>query len=415
MRHSRGIRLRFISAAFVLALIAGSARADSCGKNEIWDVGMEMCMPKPVAGKSLRNLSLHGNAFGVQTSESGPRGRHAFSAPDMFMADLGSSTGNHYFNLDLMGTAEKWTFPTLGNPELLQIGERNAQGAPFIDAQHPHSSPIMGLTLSDTISLSDMNSLKVSIAPRGESGDGPVAFMHRSTGEVNPDAPLGHHLGQDAGHISSTVIAGSLGLGVNRIEASTFHGAEPEPTKVDLPLGNPNSYALRLIRDFTPEVTAMISAAYVKNPEHDDPTIPFVARYSASIYTKAKLGAWSFDNSLIFGMITKYDHVSTLHSVGEEFLFRDEHANSIFGRIEYVERTAEELAIPSATPDEAHGLFAATLGYTRTIAKCESGELGLGASVIHDFLPAEFRPTYGGDPWTGKVFLRLSGMKSWDL
>jgi hypothetical protein len=399
-----------------VVLVTSPAHADSCDKNEIWDTGMAMCMPKPVEGKAQRSLSLRGNLFGVQTAESGPRGRHAFSAPDMFMADLGTSAGgNHYFNLDLMGTAEKWTFPTLGNPELLQIGETNAQGAPFIDAQHPHSSPIMGLTLSDTISLSEANSLKISFAPRGESGDGPIAFMHRTTGEVNPDAPLGHHLGQDAGHISSTVIASSLVLGANRIEVSAFHGAEPEPTKVDLPLGSPNSYSLRLIRDFTPAVTGMVSAAYVKNPEHDDPTIPFVARYSASVYTKSKFGAWTFDNALIFGMITKYDHVSTLHSVGEEFLFRDESANSVFGRIEYVERTAEELAILSATPYEAHGVFAATLGYTRTLAKFESGELGLGTSVIHDFLPAEYRPAYGGDPWTGKVFLRFSGMRNWDI
>src|SRR6185437_3841264 len=82
----------------------------------------------------------------------GPRGREAFSAPNMFMADLGSSVGDRqYFNVDLMGTFERWTFPHDGTPELLQIGARQADGIPFLDAQHPHSSPIMGLTLSDTI------------------------------------------------------------------------------------------------------------------------------------------------------------------------------------------------------------------------------------------------------------------------
>src|SRR5262249_45983389 len=161
---------------------------------------------------------------------------------------------------DYMGTFERWTFPDRGYPELLQIGETDENGVPFIDAQHPHSSPIMGLTLSDTIRLEtsrEKDYLKFFFAPRGESTDGPIAFMHRPSGMANPDAPLGHHVGQDVGHISSTVIGASLKLGETRIEASTFNGTEPEPDKVDLPLGPPNSYAVRLIEEFSPAVAAM--------------------------------------------------------------------------------------------------------------------------------------------------------------
>ncbi|MBS1962669.1 MAG: hypothetical protein JST04_10665 [Bdellovibrionales bacterium] len=409
--------------AMILGLIgllpwASARAAEECEKGEAWDAGMAMCMPIPAAGKTVRSLSVRANAFGAYVTGSGPRGKDAFAAPNWVMADLGTSAGErHYFNLDFMGTAEKWTFPRSGYPLLGQIGEHDENGAPFIDSQHPHSSPIMGLTLSDTIALGDGEgrSLKLSFAPRGESIDGPIAFMHRSTGEVNPDAPLGHHLGQDAGHISSTVFAAGLGLGTTRIEASAFHGAEPEPTKVDLPMGSPDSYSLRLSHDFSSAFTAMASAAYVKNPEHDDPTIPFVARYSASAYSKHSLGTFRFENTFILGMIAKYDHVPTLFSVGEEFLLRDESANSIFGRFEFIQRTADELAIPSSTPDEARPVYATTLGYTRSLVRGETGEVGLGVSGTHLFLPAEFRGAYDGDPWSGKVFLRITGMKAWDL
>jgi len=382
---------------------------------EVWDAGMAMCMPRPMEGMPMRMLMLRGHAFGVYATGSGPRGRDAFAAPNMVMADLGTSVGaNHYLNLDLMATAEKWTFPSRGYPELLQIGEEDASGAPFIDAQHPHSSPIMGLTLSDTIAFAREDAtLKLSFAPRGESVDGPIAFMHRVTGGVNPDAPLGHHLGQDAGHISSTVIAASLALGPNRIEASTFHGAEPHPTEVDLPLGTPDSYALRLAREFEPGLTGMVSAAYVKNPEHDDPATPFVARYSASLYSKHSFIDWTLDNTLIFGMITKYDGIPTLYSAAEEFLFRDAGPNAIFGRIEFIQRSAAELGISGA--NEPRGVFAATAGYLRSLAKSESFDLGLGGAVTHDFLPAEFRGTYDGDPWAARAFLRLSGSRMWDL
>lgn len=225
-----------------------------CGEMQIWDVGMNMCMPFPREEMPMRMLMLSGSLFGGETSTGGLRGRNAFFSTNMIMLDVGTTLGDrHYLNLDLMTTYEKWTLPSEGYPLLLQIGEEQASGQPFLDAQHPHSSPIMGLTLSDTIRLGEgkEEALKIFFAPRGETTEGPVAFMHRPTGMINPDAPLGHHIGQDVGHVTSTVIGASLKLGVTRFEASTFHRAEPSPTEVDLPLGSPDSGALRIIHHFT--------------------------------------------------------------------------------------------------------------------------------------------------------------------
>jgi len=256
-----------------------------CTSMELWDVSMAMCMPFPLEEMPMKMLMLSGNSFVAGIAEQGPRGRNAVVSPNMFMLDLGSTfAGAHYFNLDLMGTTERWTFPSDGYPELLQIGERDAQGNPYLDAQHPHSSPVMGLTLSDTIRLGkdQTYALKVFFAPRGEVTEGPVAFMHRVTGLANPDAPLGHHIAQDVGHITSTVIGASLKVGNTRIEASTFNGTEPEPTEIDLPIGVPNSYAFRVIEEFTPKQMAMASFAYVHEPEHHAPEVKSRFRYSAS-------------------------------------------------------------------------------------------------------------------------------------
>jgi len=215
-----------------------------CGDMEVWDYSMGMCMPLPMKDMPMRMAMFHGNTFFTQSWAERPRGKDAFSVPNMFMLDVGTSVGDrHYLNLDFMGTVERWTFPESGYPELLQTGEEREDGTPFIDAQHPHSSPIMGLTLSDTISLGHRKDhLKFWFSPRGQSTDGPIAFMHRSTGMVNPDAPLGHHIGQDAGHITSTVFGGAIRLSDTTLEASAFHGEEPKPTKVDLPMGKPDSY-----------------------------------------------------------------------------------------------------------------------------------------------------------------------------
>ncbi len=420
--------MNLIILGLISAVSAAPSLADEtqsrCDNMMVWDVPMQMCMPLPMPGPPPMKMTMamiHGNAFGARIWEEGPRGRDAYAAPNMVMADIGTSLGDrHYLNLDFMGTAEKWTFPEAGYPLLLQIGEHNEEGVPFIDAQHPHSSPIMGLTLSDTIKLDtgDKDNLKLSFAPRGESTDGPIAFMHRPTGMANPDAPLGHHIGQDVGHISSTVLASSLRLGATIIEASAFNGTEPEPTKVDLPIGTPNSYAVRLIREFTPTVTAMASAAYVREPEHDDPSLPFVARFSASVYTENALNEnWSLYNSLIFGNIRKLDHVESLSSFAEEFWIEGDRPR-VFGRLEVLQRTAEQLAI--SEDNSPTWVVAATLGYSHALWKASGengdfGELALGGSVTKDFLPAAFEGAYGGDPWTGKVFLQLKGMKMWDL
>jgi hypothetical protein len=408
-----------LSFAHEHAMSIYSTSPDDCSDMEYYDIAMTMCMPLPMEGMPMTMLMVRGNAFATYASEQGSRGRDDFAAPNMFMADLGTTLGDHhYFNLDYMGTLERWTFPSAGYPELLQIGEVDQEGRPFIDAQHPHSSPIMGLTLSDTIAWGqDKDNIKLFFAPRGEATEGPIAFMHRSTGMVNPDAPLGHHIGQDVAHISSTVIGASLKLGSTRLEASGFNGTEPDPEKVDLPIGTPNSVALRVIEEFSPDLMGMVSASHVRDPEPDEPEIHFENRYSTSFYlTHALGGGWRFEDTLIYGMAQNYDH-ATLSSFTEEFVFRGI-APRIWGRLEALQRTAEELEIPTAgDPHSGKWVGAVTLGYTHRIASLASNavEIGIGGAVTKDFLPGDFIGSYGGNPWSGKVFLQIGGLKMFDL
>ncbi len=390
-----------------------------CDENQTWDYSMGSCRQLAMAGMPMSMWMLHGNAFGVQSFQEGPRGRNRFVVPNMAMVEVGRSVGSkHYIDVNLMLTAERWTFPKEGYPELYQIGERNEDEMPYIDSQHPHSSPIMGLTFSDTIRLGDgKDHLKIFFAPRGQATEGPTAFMHRPTGMVNPDAPLGHHIGQDVAHITSTVLGASLGVGKTRIEASNFNGTEPEPSKVDLPLGTLNSHAGRLIYEFSDDVSAMASAAYVKEPEAHDPTLDKVYHYSASVYVQHHLSSgWMFHDAFILGVVNNYDHVSSLRSFLYEFWLHSESPSNYWGRIEFVERTASELGIATTIdPLKPHGVTALTAGYTYDVLKFENSKLGLGASVTKNISPSEFRDSYGGDPWSGKIFVQLSGMKMGDF
>jgi hypothetical protein len=387
------------------------------GQMEIMDVDMQMVMPFAQPHMPMTMLMLHGYSFFETIAEEGsPRGRADFSAPNMFMADLGTTLDDHqYLNLDVMLTSDLWTVPPTGTPELLQIGENQANGQPFIDAQHPHSSPLMGLTLSDTFSLADgdKSALKLFAAPRGESTDGPIAYMHRITGMVNPDTPLGHHIGQDVGHISSTVLGESLKLGSFHIESSVFNGSEPNPTQVDLPIGPINSVAVRAIEEFSPQVMFMASYAWVGTPE---PGIANDQRYSASLYTHIPLNdSMTFHNTLVYGGITNIDNVSSLNSFLDELLIQSGVA-SVFFRIEVLQRTPNELGI-SGLPngDTGQWVNAFTLGYSHQVAAWDGWELRAGLSITNDQLPADYQPTYSGNPFSYKFFFQLGGTQAYQL
>lgn len=387
-----------------------------CSEMQLWDYEMGMCMPTPMPEMPMTMVMVHGNAFGVGITEQGPRGRREITSQNMIMADIGRQFGDsHYVNLDVMATIEKWTFPENGYPELLQIGETNSQGVPYLDAQHPHNSPIMGLTLSDTIRLgASGNSLKLFFAPRGSSTDGPIPFMHRPTGMANPDAPLGHHIGQDVGHISSTVIGGSIKLSQLRIEASAFNGTEPVPTEVSLPFGAPSSGALRLIYEFTPKFQAMASIAYVRDPEPLQPDIPFEVRHSLSAYFQhAVFGEWMLHHAFIHGAVSNYDRASMLNSFDYEFWLHDDH-HRLWGRAELLQRTPAELQVGASDPNGGQWVAALTLGATHRFLTVAGVDLSAGISGTKDLLPAEFIGAYGGNPWTGKIFVQLSGMGMWN-
>jgi hypothetical protein len=266
----------------------------------------------------------------------------------------------------------------------------------------------MGLTLTDVISWDDSQTrlLRLSFAPRGESTDGPIAFMHRPTGTVNPDAPLGHHIGQDVGHISSTVFAAGLYLGKTVLEVSTFYGLEPEPTQVDLPLGAPDSIAGRVSQQIGTHWLASASAAYVNDPE-GDPTIPHVARFSASAYSQHDLwGSWSLHTMGAWGGVAGYDHATFLSSfIGEAVLANDAWI-ACWGRFEILQRTPAELEIQAPAPNSGRWVAALTLGATQRIVSLWGFDFSAGASATASGVPDDYAADYGGVVvFSGKVFL----------
>jgi hypothetical protein len=304
-----------------------------------------------------------------------------------------------------------------GYPELLQIGEERSDGTPFIDAQHPHSSPIMGLTLSDTVTLDGHRSLKLFVSPRGESTDGPIAFMHRLSARDNPDAPLGHHVGQDVGHISSTVVGAQLDLGRLVLEASVFNGTEPEPAHVDLRLGPLDSAALRATYVVSAGYRVMASVARVKQQDPMYPGTNSATRLSTSLYNHSVFDSWAIDHSFVIGSITRYPTASALSSILDEAVFA-RGASDVWGRVELLQRLRSELNILSpsapATDDDKRWISALTLGYTHWTQMRNGLALGFGTSLTMDVLPGDWSIAYGcSTPLTFRLIVQIRGAGHW--
>src|SRR5581483_5018065 len=100
-------------------------------------------MPMLMLNKSGWELMFMGQAFVVDTQQTGPRGRDKLYAPNWGMFGAEHNVGRGSFLFQLMLSLEPATVTNRSYPLLFQTGE-TAFGKPLVDGQHPHDF-IMGL------------------------------------------------------------------------------------------------------------------------------------------------------------------------------------------------------------------------------------------------------------------------------
>jgi hypothetical protein len=348
---------------------------------------------------------LHGFGFVQYDRQGGPRGDEQFGSLNWAMLMASRDLLGGRFQARTMLSLDPATVSNRGYPLLLQTGE-SYQGQPLHDRQHPHDF-WMELAVMYERALSRSIGVNVYAAPSGEPALGPVAFMHRPSATDNLAAPLSHHW-QDVTHISFGVLTAGLFGSHWKLEGSAFNGREPDEKRWDFDPIRLDSYSGRFT--VNPDSAWSFSAGYgfLKSPEALRPA-ESIHRMTASILHGRKLG---MDAQLATALVWGANRRSgrTTHAALAETEAILDRRNTLFGRLELVQKTAEDLYLPpvSFAADSTFTITALSVGYIREVGRTRWATVGIGFQGSLNAVPAALESLYGSRaPVGGMFFVRI--------
>ena len=352
-------------------------------------------MPMLMQRKKSWTLMYMGQAFVMDTQQSGPRGGDKFYSTNWGMASAQHSLGKGQIMFDAMLSLEPATVTNRSYPLLFQTGE-TAYGKPLVDAQHPHDF-VMGLGAHYVLAMGEHTLLHFYYAGVGDPALGPVAFPHRASAMELPQAALGHHW-EDSTHIASNVATVGVKYRWIRLEASGFHGGEPNENRWNIDWGHMDSFSGRVSWFPAKQWTAQFSAGRLAKPEPLEDSD--VVRMTGSVqYTRARSNGESWSSSFIWGRNHKTDGHSDSNAWLIETLFPVTAKDFVTGRFEVADK--DEI-LP-----QAFRVKAFTGGYTRDLSSRSNIETGIGGNVTGYVIPAAAQPAYGQHPWGVSVYFRV--------
>jgi len=365
----------------------------------------------PMVHKTLGNwdFMFHANVFLADTQQSGPRGRDKLFANNWVMPMFVRTFGASAVTFRTMLSFEPATVTKRRYPLLFQTGE-TAYGHGIVDGQHPHDL-VMELAARYDHVFTDKAQFFVYGGLLGEPALGPTGFPHRASASENPAAILGHHY-QDSTHVSNSVITLGFVGGPVQIEASTFHGGEPNENRWNFDGGRPDSFASRLTLAAGNTLTGQFSIGRINNREPSDPGMDTL-RTTASVHHNVRFAGGHIASSLIWGrnkdmhggentIFNSYALESTINFMKDNWLWT---------RIENVDRDAGLLAgeVSGHIEETPIGRIQAwTFGYERELPTGSAPiRLGLGAQTTVYGLTPQLKTVYGDRPAGVMFFVRI--------
>ena len=348
-------------------------------------------------------IMLHGFGFVQYDKQGGPRGADQFGSLNWAMLMASRDLLGGRFQARTMLSLDPATVSNRGYPLLLQSGE-SYRGQPLVDRQHPHDF-WMELAVMYERALSRGIGLSAYVAPAGEPALGPVAFMHRPSAMDNPMAPLGHHW-QDATHISFGVLTAGIFGHHWKLEGSVFNGREPNEERWGFDRVRLDSYSGRFTAHLDSNWTVSVGYGYLESPEALNPG-ESAHRMTASILHGRRIGHTGQLAAAVVWGSNRRSGVITHAALAETEAVLDLR-NTLYGRIEAAQKTAEDLVLTSVAPDTKFSMIAVSGGLIREVCRGSGSTLGVGLQGTVNLLPAQLEPLYGSRrPLGAMVFVRI--------
>ena len=149
--------------------------------------------------------------------------------------------------------------------------------------QHPHDQ-FMELSGAYSRALGAADSIFLYGGLPGEPAFGPPAFMHRQSILDSSEAPISHHW-LDSTHIAYGVVTAGYVHESWKVEASRFHGREPDQFRYNIESGALDSTSARLSWNPAREWSLQASWARQWSPEELEPAKNQERLSASAIYT----------------------------------------------------------------------------------------------------------------------------------
>jgi hypothetical protein len=367
--------------------------------------------PAPMLMKTAHawTLMFHANVFILDEQQSGPRGADKLFSTNWFMGMAQHKLGAGVFTIRNMLTLEPATITDRRYPLLFQQGE-TAYGVPIADGQHPHDF-VMELAVLYDLKLGDNGLLSFYFSPVGDPAIGPTAYPHRASAAENPVAPLGHHQ-EDSTHVAADVATAGFTYRIVRIEASGFHGREPDEFRWDIDQGKIDSWSTRLTIQPGKNWSGQYSYARITSPEALFPA-ENQERMTASAMYNRPLNNGNWANTFVWGRTRSLQEANSIfNSYLFESTVRFLTRNYAWTRIESAERSNELLVGENPPPlgfmEKPIGhVHAYTFGYDRDFDLIPDLASAVGAQFTTYGVPSILQPMYGAHPVGVAMFVRL--------
>lgn len=370
-------------------------------------------IPMLMTHKGAWTLMFHANVFAADTQQSSARGGDQFFSTNWLMPMAQRNAGPGVLTLRAMFSLEPATVSGERYPLLFQQGE-TAYGVPIADGQHPHNLFMEVAALYD-IKLGEQTLLSFYAAPVGDPAIGPTAYPHRASAFEDPVGTLGHHQ-EDSTHISDDVVTVGFTHGIARIEASGFHGREPDEFRWDIDQGGIDSWSSRLTIQPGQNWSSQYSYARIASPEalfpaEDQERMTASVMYNRPLHGGA-LGDGNWANTLLWGRTRSLADNAKFNSYLLESTLRFKTRNYVWARIEDATRSNElivgENPLPLGFAETPIGRVQAyTAGYDRDIDLVPHLASAIGAQMTFYGVPGVLQPIYGSHPLGAVVFVRL--------